>query len=56
MKRNGRNLKMPKVEGMTSDEWSTMTNMQRYDFLAQLKAQEIEQRKAKKNTKVKVVE
>ena len=37
MKRNGRNLKMPKVEGMTSDRWSTMTNTERYSYLKALK-------------------
>lgn len=37
MKRNGRNLKMPKVKGMTSDKWSTMSNLQRWDYLRALK-------------------
>ena len=33
MKRNGRNLKMPKDCKMTSDIWSQMTNLERYDYL-----------------------
>ena len=33
MKRNGRNMKMPKDGIMTSDVWSQMLNSQRYDYL-----------------------
>ena len=56
MKRNGRNLKMPHVEGMTSNQWSTMTNMQRFDFLKQLKKDEKILRKSKKQQKENTVE
>ena len=52
MKRNGRNLKMPHVEGMTSDQWSTMTNMQRFDLLKKLKEDEKVLRKSKKQAKL----
>lgn len=33
MKRNGRNMKMPKDGIMTSDVWSQMKNQDRYDYL-----------------------
>ena len=33
MKRNGRNMKMPKDGIMTSDVWSRMKNLHRYDYL-----------------------
>lgn len=33
MKRNGRNLQMPKDNVMYSDLWSQMTNQDRYDYL-----------------------
>lgn len=33
MKRNGRNMKMPKDGKMTSDLWSQMKNQDRYDYL-----------------------
>ncbi len=33
MKRNGRNMKMPKDGIMTSDVWSQMNNLKRYDYL-----------------------
>lgn len=56
MKRNGRNLKMPRVEGMTSDQWSTMTNMQRFDFLKKLREDEKVLRKSKKQEKENQVE
>jgi len=60
MKRNGKNMKMPKVEGMTSDKWSTMTNMTRAFFLKNLKKQLRENRKNKNKTvetqEVEVVE
>jgi len=36
MKRNGRNQKMPKGGVITSNEWSRMTNLQRYDFMKKL--------------------
>jgi hypothetical protein len=33
MKRNGRNMKMPKDGQMHSDLWSQMTNLDRYNYL-----------------------
>lgn len=33
MKRNGRNMKMPKDGIITSDLWSKMKNQDRYDYL-----------------------
>lgn len=33
MKRNGRNMKMPKDGKMTSNLWSQMKNLDRYDYL-----------------------
>ncbi len=56
MKRNGRNLKMPRVEGMTSDQWSTMTNMQRFDLLKKIREDEKVLRKSKKQEKENQVE
>lgn len=56
MKRNGRNLKMPHVEGMTSDKWSTMSNQDRYDYLRNLKATDKALRVAKKEAKKNQVE
>ena len=56
MKRNGKNLKMPHVKGMTSDKWSTMTNLERYDFLRTVKSDEKTLRLAKKEAKKNQVE
>ncbi len=56
MKRNGRNLKMPHVEGMTSDKWSTMSNQDRYDYLKKLKENDKALRVAKKEAKKNQVE
>ena len=56
MKRNGRNLKMPHVEGMTSDKWSTMTNQERFDYLKSIKAKDKALRVAKKEAKKNEVE
>jgi len=36
MKRNGRNMKMPKGVGIKSDVWSQLTNTQRYDVLSNI--------------------
>jgi hypothetical protein len=33
MKRNGRNMSMPKDGVMYSDLWSKMTNLDRYNYL-----------------------
>ncbi len=33
MKRNGRNMKMPKDNVMTSNLWSQMSNLDRYNYL-----------------------
>lgn len=65
MKRNGKKFTMPKgvmttivdEKGnaksvpLTSDIWSRMTNMQRYDLLRKCKEEEKEIRKAKAKTK-----
>lgn len=37
MKRNGRNMKMPKGVGMNSDTWSQLSNNQRYGLLTSIK-------------------
>jgi hypothetical protein len=41
MKRNGRNMKMPKDGQMYSNLWSQMSNLDRYNYLS--KAVSIEQ-------------